>query len=108
MKWKQCKNGVEAMQECGGSNVRMRWKQCKNAVEVRFHGHSYNARMRGAIDVLLHSLQVNYSLPNSTYIKKIDLFLDYYKLTIYFYQTESVPKYTPEKQCNFCNGYNRG
>ena len=34
MKWKQCKNDVEAMQEWRGSNVRMAWKQCKNGVEA--------------------------------------------------------------------------
>ena len=27
MKWKQCKNGVEAMQEWRGSNARMAWKR---------------------------------------------------------------------------------
>ena len=34
MKWKQCKNDVEAMQEWRGSNARMAWKQCKNGVEA--------------------------------------------------------------------------
>ena len=61
-------NEVEAMQKWRGSNVRMAWKQCKNGVEAMQEWRGSNVRKRGTIDVRLHSLQVNYSLPNSTYI----------------------------------------
>ena len=38
-----CKNGVEAMQEWRGSNVRMAWKQRKNGVETMQEWRGDNA-----------------------------------------------------------------
>ena len=38
-----CKNGVEAMQEWRGDNVRMAWKQCKNGVETMQEWRGDNA-----------------------------------------------------------------